>query len=146
MYWKKSSVYQLVCPRTCLPMWIMESARAERHCRIHKERLITSNSISSSRPGVSSTPPRRFKKSSSREKKSLRENDHYGRDQGCVTSIFLRDLLKLKVRKDIREEKISSQGKESRKGGVGEQGKRRGYHGQRQRNGSARSSSHCGYC
>ncbi len=50
-----------VYPRPCLPMWIMESARAERHCRIHKERLITSNSISSSRPGVSSTRPRRFK-------------------------------------------------------------------------------------
>jgi len=119
----------------------MESARAERHCRIHKERLITSNSISSSRPGVSSTRPRRFKNPVP-EKKSARENDHCGGDASLLS--FSEIYWNWERERIFRMGKKSSQGKESRKGGVGEQGKRRGYHGQRQRNGSARSSSHCG--
>ncbi|XDV43255.1 hypothetical protein PO909_011766 [Leuciscus waleckii] len=59
----------------------MESARAERHCRIHKERLITSNSISSSRLGVSSTRPRLFKNPVPEKKERARERPLWSRSR-----------------------------------------------------------------
>ncbi len=106
-----------VYPRPCLPMWIMESARAERHCRIHKERLITSNSISSSRLGVSSTRPRRFKNPVPERKRACARTIAVEEIKDASLLSFSEIWSNWKWERIFVGRKGSSKGKESRKEG-----------------------------